>query len=71
MINKPFTVRTCTKEDFILRCRERNISNDSCNIGLAYFIEKSKSISDLAEEYNIDCESMNKRIWRIKKQLEQ
>lgn len=70
MMTKPFTVRTCTKDEFIARCRERNITKDSCNIGLAYFIEKSKNIWDLAKEYNIDYDSMAKRVWRIKRQVE-
>ena len=67
---KHFCLTDCTKEELIDRCRERNISSQSTQIAIAYFVDKNKSIYDIANEYGIEYDSARIRIKRIKKKLE-
>ena len=67
--HKPFDLKTCTKEELIQRCKELNISSQSTQIAVAYFIDKNKSIYDIARENCIEYESARKRIQRIKRKL--
>lgn len=64
-----FNLKTCTKDEFLCQCRKNNLSKDSTDIAVLYFYEKSKTLWDLATEYNIEYDSIKKRTNRIKKYL--
>ncbi len=68
-MSKPFDVSTCTREEMIARCRKVGLSKDSTDIAIAYFVEKSMSLWDIAEKYNIEYDSAKLRVIRIKKKL--
>lgn len=69
--NKPFDLKTCTREELLDRCKQLNISPQSTQIAISYFIDKNKSIYDIANEYGIEYDSARIRIKRIKKKLTQ
>jgi len=69
--NKPFDLHTCTRDELIERCKKLNISPQSTQIAISYFVDKDKSIYDIANEYGIEYDSARIRIKRIKKKLTQ
>lgn len=66
---KVFSLDTCTKDELLDRCREKQLSPNSTQIAIAYFIDKNKSIYDIANKYGIEYDSARIRIKRIKKKL--
>ena len=66
---KTFNISTCTREELIERCREKGLSSNSTQIAISYFIDKDKSIYDIANEYGIEYDSARIRIRRIKQKL--
>lgn len=66
---KKFDIATCSKEDFIKRCREVKLTKDCTDIALAYFYDKSMKIWDIAREYSIDYDSAKRKVNRIKHKL--
>lgn len=66
---KKFDIATCSREDFIKRCREVKMTKDCTDIALAYFYDKSMKIWDIAREYSIDYDSAKRKVNRIKHKL--
>ena len=66
---KQFSLTSCTKDELIARCREKNISPQSTQMAIAYFVDKNKSIYDIANEYGIEYDSARIRLKRIKHRL--
>ena len=66
---KVFDLNTCTKEELLDRCRTKGLSSNSTKIAISYFIDKDKSIYDIANEYGIEYDSARIRIRRIKQKL--
>lgn len=66
----PFSVKTCTKDEMLARCRATKLSSDNTEIAIAYFVEKSMSLWDIADKFSIDYDSAKQRVWRIKSKLE-
>lgn len=66
---KVFSLETCTKDELLDKCREKQLSPNSTQIAISYFIDKDKSIYDIANEYGIEYDSARIRIKRIKKKL--
>lgn len=66
---KRFDIATCSREDFIKRCREVKMTKDCTDIALAYFYDKSMKIWDIAREYSIDYDSAKRKVNRIKHKL--
>ena len=68
--SQPFDLNNCTREEFLARCREVNLSNESVEIALAYIFDKSTTLQDIADKYNIDYYSAKQRVRRIRRKLE-
>lgn len=66
---KQFNISTCTREEFIQRCREVNLNSDNTKIAIQYFYDKSVKLWDIANEYSIDYDSAKRRTIRIKHKL--
>lgn len=66
---KRFDIATCSKEDFIKRCREVKMTKDCTDIAIAYFYDKSMKIWDIARQYSIDYDSAKRKLNRIKHKL--
>lgn len=66
---KQFNINTCTRDEFILRCREVGLHKDNIDIALAYFLDKSMNIWDIATKYSIDYDSAKRRVSRIKQKI--
>lgn len=66
---KRFDIATCSREDFIRRCREVKMTKDCTDIALAYFYDKSMKIWDIAREYSIDYDSAKNKVYKIKRKL--
>ena len=66
---KKFDIATCSREDFINRCREVKLTKDCTDIALAYFYDKSMKIWDIAREYSIDYDYVKVKLNRIKHKL--
>jgi hypothetical protein len=69
-ISKKFDIITCTEQEMIARCREKNLSADNVDIALHYFVYKDMSLRDLSEKYCIDYDSIKQRTRRIKRKIE-
>lgn len=67
--NKTFDLKTCTQEELLARCKEVNLSPKSTQIAVAYFVEKSKSIYDIANDLGIEYDSARIRLKRIRQRL--
>lgn len=66
---KKFDIATCSREEFIKRCREVKLTKDCTDIALAYFYDKSMKIWDIAREYSIDYDCVKVKLNRIKHKL--
>lgn len=66
---KRFDIATCSREDFIKRCREVKLTKDCTDIALAYFYDKSMKIWDIARQYAIDYDYTKVKLNRIKHKL--
>ena len=66
---KKFDIATCSREEFIRRCREVKLTKDCTDIALAYFYDKSMKIWDIARQYAIDYDYTKVKLNRIKHKL--
>lgn len=66
---KKFDIATCSREDFIHRCREARLTKDCTDIAIAYFYDKSMKLWDIANAYSIDYDSAKRKVNRIKHKL--
>lgn len=65
---RKFHTDTCTREELIKRCKEKNLSEENINIAIEFFINKTKQ-SKLAEMLSIEEKSVQQRKRRLKQKL--
>lgn len=68
--SQPFDLNNCTREEFMAKCRQANLSNESVGIAVEYIFDKNITLQDIADKYNIDYYSAKQRVRRIRRKLE-